>query len=99
MELNTTVVASTAFSHNPHTKTISAELSTLDDPVLKRLYDDACDIGLTLHNDKTRNRTRWYWVEDKGADGELQARVLRPCSESVRKTPAVAGYTMLLFND
>ena len=99
MELNTAVVSSNAFTHHAAQKVITTEASTLDrEPA--RLYDDACDVGYTLRNAKTNNLTRWYfekYVHDK--EGDLVKTLYRPCSESVRKNPQLAGYTMIVYND
>jgi hypothetical protein len=99
MELKTAVVSSNAFTHHAAQKTITAEASTLGRGPA-RLYDDACDVGYTLRNVKTNNLTRWYLEKDVyDREGDITKSVFKPCTESVRKNPQLAGYKMVVFND
>lgn len=101
MKLNPTLVGSSHFTHVAAKKVLVTELSDLGRSFsMKPLYDDACDVGLTLINERTGNVTRWYFAQDVvDADGDLMHIELRPTHESVATNPAIDGYTMLLLND
>lgn len=103
MLLNVVQVNSALFSHYPSAKRLVAELSDIQVKQFQQLYNDACDVGLGLRNPKTGNVTRWYLSESETVydpeEGDLQAYTLRPCTESVRAQPVLAGYVMILLND
>jgi hypothetical protein len=101
MQLETRTVLSSKFTHLPESKTLVAEVSDLPrDIALLPLYDDACDLGITLRNSRTANTTRWAFRNDLlAADGEFLGWSLVPCSESIRRNPSLHGYTMSIFND
>lgn len=63
------------------------------------LYDDACDVGLALYNDKTQATVVWFWSEDVFVDGDLAFYRLKPTYESVRKYPGLEGYELHILND
>ena len=67
-----------------------------------RLYDDACDIGLTLISSRTGKATRWCLDESKttyDAEGVLISLKLFPSYTDVKKNPALKGWTLVLYND
>lgn len=101
MELQVPQIDARIFTHVKEEKKLVAEHSTAGNvSFTRRLYDDACDVGIQVFNPKTGSVTRWYLAgEDKDREGELQATNFRPCSESVRRNPEVEGYTIILFND
>ena len=99
MQLNVVQVNSKHFTHFPKTKSLVAEISDIGVRNFQPLYDDACDVGFALRNPETGNVTRWYMAEEVRLEGELQAWVLKPCSESLHRNPKLAGYQIRLLND
>jgi hypothetical protein len=66
----------------------------------ERLYDDACDVGIALQSHKTGVTTRWYLLDtERDAEGDITCWKFRPCSESARKSPEIAAYTLVILND
>lgn len=66
----------------------------------ERLYDDACDVGIVLRSHKTGVETRWYLQDtERDAEGDVTCWKFRPCSESARKSPDIAAYTLVILND
>lgn len=100
MLLNVVQVNSSLFSHFPKTKRLVADLSDIQVKRFQQLYDDACDVGFALRNEKTGNVTRWS-VSDEVRDNEneLVAYTLFPTPESVRAQPVLQGYSITLLND
>jgi hypothetical protein len=81
-------------------KLLIAEHSDLGNPNLfNRIYDDACDVGISLYNGKTNKKTTWYFLkEDKWCD-EVVAWVFRPIHEDVYRNPALKGWEVRILND
>jgi len=99
MKLTPIPVDHRKFSHSASTKTISAEASDLR-VNFSGLYDDACDVGLALHNVKTDSITTWYAVEDVvDGEGDLLYTILYPTDDTMRQYPASIGYKMFIYND
>lgn len=93
-------ISSKAFTHCAAKRSLTSEISDLGIHRFSRLYDDACDEGFALVNEKTGNKTVWS-VQNEIRDGEfeLSGWVLKPTWESIRKNPALADYSMTIFND
>lgn len=95
-----TTLSSSLFTHNLTDKVLVCEASELGGGKFSPLYDDACDIGLDLRNEKTGNITTWSFSRDVyDADGDLMHTELSPIFESVRRNPALQGYKMIILND
>lgn len=93
-------------------KQFSAEMSTLEGnlgrlplgdrgstEVFQRLYNDACDVGLILVSNRTKEEATWVAVDVSRDDEDIHHWILHPTSEAIRKHPRLEGYTMIIFND
>lgn len=98
-KLNVVQISSKAFTHSSVGKFLTTEISDLRIRGFDRLYDDACDEGLVLVNEKTGNKTTWSLQQPIFCEDELSAWLLKPTAESLYKNPALAGYSMTIFND
>jgi hypothetical protein len=106
MQLNPHVRHTAQFTCSKERKSFSAEASDLgfragQEP-FGRLYDDACDVGITLDNLETGNRTHWYLPQDQpevDGEGDIKCWVFKPTSETLRAHPKLAGWTVTVFND
>jgi hypothetical protein len=98
-----TTVDNALLDHDLVHKTLSAEISTLHKVIFSRLYDDACDMGIAVHNSKRDTTTFWYidkeLITPQDPDQEVYGWELRPCSESIRTFPAIEQYKLTLWND
>lgn len=100
MQLNPPQYHAKYFHHIKDEKKLVSEYSDLQLKDFHQLYDDACDVGIALYNPKTGSVTRWYWADDeRDREGDIMLSKLLPCKESIRKYPALEGYTMIIFND
>lgn len=94
---------SSEFSYHKESKTFSAELSDFNGRVRKffgQIYDDACDVGLEVVSNKTGKSVKFYLSEEEtDTEGELCLYRFLPLDEYVRKNPALAGMSVILFND
>lgn len=61
-----------------------------------QLYDDACDVGITLCN---VHKTHWSYHGDIHRGDELQGWIFVPCPEDVRKWPHLQGWKVHILND
>lgn len=89
------------FMHDSKSKTFVAEASDLNGTAGEhRIYDDACDVGITLVNLETLGRATFYFHEEvHDGDGDLIFTEYLPISEHVRKNPRLEGYTVRIYND
>ena len=85
--------------HSKAKKIMVAEASDLGLRGFMRLYDDACDVGIALQNPRTGNITRWAMADTITQDGDILGWMCIPCTESVRRHPELAGYTLNIVND
>jgi len=100
MELQVPVISSKHFTHCSKSKRLLTDISDLNCRLpLAPLYDDACDVGLALRNEKTGNVTRWALADTVQQDGDVLGWYFVPCTESVRKNKALMGYCMQVVND
>ena len=99
MQLDPNPLRLSKFAWSVNDKTLTAEISDFGRGFnWSRLYDDAADMGLALYNPKTGSITRWALVPHLLRD-DNQFWTLHPCTESVLKYPAVAGWKMTIIND
>lgn len=107
MLLRPNAYRSAQFTYNRETKTFVAEMSDLDQggrrEPFSRVYDDACDEGLTLISDRTGEEVVFVYVDreymGQGEDRELAAYVLTPAPESIRGKPHLSSLKIKIFND
>ena len=102
-ELNLTAYALPLkrFTHDPAAKTLTAFESDLRDrpfdgtyPWLRRLYSDACDVGMAICSHHTSRLETFVLARELlSADGELQGWEFRPTPDN--KTEL----TVTIFND
>lgn len=66
-----------------------------------RLYDDACDAGITLTSHLTNAVTHWFHAEseDVVSDGETHVWRFKPAFETIAKHPHLAGWELHILND
>ncbi len=68
--------------------------------LLSQLYDDACDVGFAVYNQRTNAMTRWHLIrEEKDSEGDLQVTIFGPCSETLRMHRNLQGWTLHVLND
>lgn len=92
--------SSDQFTYIPNTKTFVAESSDLENRHLERIYDDACDVGLSIKSVKTGVVITYYMESVHfNAERELTYWTYKPISEDVRKHPEVADTHVAIFND
>ena len=93
MLLNPTPINSSKFSFKNNT--FVAELSSLGDPKLERVYDDAADYGFTVISAKTGNPAVFVFVGfDKNPGDEDIAGLRFNCV-----SPGLKNLKALLIND
>jgi hypothetical protein len=96
-------VFSDRFYYSPTEKEFSAESSDFcrrNKDLFHRLYQDACDEGITIISTKTGVEVDYYiseCIEDN--EGDLLSWILIPTLESLRKTPLASGTSVVIFND
>ena len=94
MILHPSPVSTRSFYYDSATQTFTAELSGLGkDFCFGRVWDDSCDVGLTLVSSKTGREVVFAIEEERrDRDGDLSCIVLIPAN---RKSP----WVIHLFND
>ncbi len=98
--LKLTPLALSRFHYDKVRKLLSAEASDFGPARegqwwLQRIYDDACDVGIAVHN-KDTGRTEVFYLHDVKEDGEgdIQAWSFRPLNEKLATVKEV-----IIFND
>jgi len=91
------------FFWSPASGLFSQDVSSLTrgptENVFHRLYEDACDQGITLISDKT-GQEAVYFVDSVDEEyGEIQGWNLLPTPETVRKLPRLKNTRVLIGND
>lgn len=79
MILEPNPVSSASFTYDPHANLLVSEASTVG--CLARVYDDACDVGLTVVSVRTGRKV--VYVLDgniRDSEGEVIVDVLKPVS-------------------
>lgn len=68
---------------------------------LARLYDDACDVGISVKSAKTGRVVTYYLSdEERDASGEdIAGWYFKPIAEDVRRCPECANTEVLIIND
>lgn len=88
------------FTVDPKAKLLTCEASTLrlvPGEVGFQIYDDACDVGYAIRG---AHHTTWFYeTEEVKRDGDVLYWDYKPIAEHVRKNPAIAGWTLRIFND
>ena len=96
-------ILSERFTYSPNEKQFSAESSDFcrgNRGLFHRIYEDACDEGITLISSKTGTEVDYYIDEEiENGEGELLSWLLKPTQQSIRKSPAATGTSVLIFND
>ena len=86
------------FTRMPGSKKYVAEASTANVRRFGRIYSDACDEGLLLYNPATGAHILVSVSrEERSADNEIEAWVLKPTSESM--TARLEGFEFIILND
>lgn len=63
------------------------------------LYDDACDVGITLYNPRTKVETRWVLRAEVCSDGDITHWIFDATSETLRKHPHLKHWRVDILND
>lgn len=87
------------FSHHAQSKHLVAEISDLGVNPIQRLYDDACDEGLSVYNKRTGSTTVWAVERTVRKEDEIVEWILRPLDISCGLYPGVQDYVMHILND
>jgi hypothetical protein len=96
MILTPTRVASDRFTYTREGG-YTAEVSDLGIAAFGRVYDDACDTGLTLVSQRTGREVVFVVErEDRDAEGDVTLWKLEPADRRLRRG---ATTTMTIFND
>lgn len=65
-----------------------------------QLYDDACDVGITVTSHLTGEVTHWYKTqEDLVVHDEVQGWIYKPTPETLRKKPHLKAWEIHILND
>lgn len=95
MIVHSSKVSTRDFSWNKFTKTFSTEISDLGpDFNFGKIYDDACDQGLTLVSHVTNKEIVFGISEIKDKEGDILCWNLIPAEKKYRNL-----YKMTIFND
>lgn len=99
--LNPCVMDGKKFHWSHMSKVGSAEASDLGyragQVPMGQLYDDACDLGITLSNVHT---THWYFVDAMySGDDHVEGWIYAPCPETIQKHPHLNGWKLHILND
>lgn len=83
------------FTWVPETNELVCDISDLPRPVMGQVYDDACDLGMTLVSARTgKEIVVAVDAEVYDSEGDLQAWILRPV-----RCGAVVPFQVRIFND
>lgn len=93
MILKPSPVSTEAFTYSAEDNLLTAEISTLGVP-FGRVFDDACDEGVTLVSHRTGRKVVYSVVGEERADGDLLYWDLRPVAATTPGLPNVR-----IFND
>lgn len=102
--MKTSTYSTRLFTYDTSRGWFIAEASTLaantnDQPLFGQVYSDACDEGIQLVSHATGHETLWHVHETKRQDGEIQAWILKPTPETLRKTPSLRNIEVHILND
>ena len=66
----------------------------------EQLFDDACDVGIALHNPQTGQVTTWYVTNSVvDRDGDIVFWTLLPMPYDINHHPRLRGYRLNVYND
>lgn len=78
----------------------ASDLARIGSEIFHRLYDDACDIGITIVNDKTGRWADFFlYAIDKDQEGDIACWKLAPTYETKRRIPGATNLKVVIFND
>lgn len=88
------------FSFDHDTNTFTAWASELGSRMFGQVFEDACDVGLTIVSCKTGSMASFYIVEtEKDDEHDIHAWRLKPTDATVRQFPLLKDTTVIVFND
>ena len=77
-----------------------ADASDLGGPMYGQIYEDACDMGLDVHNPVSGNTARFLFSHAiEVEEDEVQGWVFYPSPKIVRVFPKLAGVKLVILND
>lgn len=86
------------FNYDHDTNAFTAWASDLGPHMFDRIYDDACDIGLSIVSHKTGAVSTFYVDKEERNDGDIMAWHLKPTEGTVRRHPLLKDTTVIVFN-
>lgn len=88
------------FTWHAPTRTFCAEASDFNDlcGAVKRIYSDACDVGLAIRGRDGRVAT-FYLSEEHTREGDITHWTFLPTAEALRIAPRLTGVKVEIFND
>lgn len=91
------------FHWTPEDGLFSQELSSLNvtpnQNAFHRLYNDACDEGITLVSHITDEEATYYIDKVDSSFGDVQGWHLLPTPETIRQFPRLKNTKVLIIND
>lgn len=89
------------FTVDSQAKRVIANHSDLGSPKLfNRIYDDACDVGISLVNPIGRHITTWHLARvESDAAGDVTMLVFRPIPEVFNHFPKLEHWEVHIYND
>jgi hypothetical protein len=89
--------SSNLFDFIPKKQKIYSEMSMLKGFV--QIYEDACDMGLKIRSEKTGDVSTWYIMDERRHDGDIVHWELLPDEKTLRQSPRLRGWKLIVFND
>ena len=90
-------VSTAGFLYNKELNQFTVDISDLGHRFkFERIYSDACDIGLILVSEKTRNQVA-FSLEEEVESGEGDTAYWKLSSNSLK--PILRDMTIIIFND
>lgn len=88
------------FDYDHDTNTFTAWASELGSRMFGQLFEDACDVGLTIVSGRTGSISSFYISEEqRDDDNDISAWYLKPTNETVKRFPLLKDATVVVFND
>lgn len=79
--------------------TLVAEASDLGFRGSRRIYDDACDVGVAVRSERTGQTVRFYEKDQDVREGHVCGWWFEPIPEDVRRGRVPANARILIIND
>lgn len=98
------VFNSVLFYHDKTARSMTAEASTLCQgsrrELMGRIYQDAADVGFTIHS-AAHGGDATFYLTDTVCDDENDTLCWEfcPTTETLQRHPALSAYTVTVFND